>query len=75
MKKTQKAKKEHKFVVTLSDRDYKKLLLIAKNQKVTRPLAARKMLHAQIASLSVPKTGEQAKNQLGLFDFVQTEIF
>lgn len=75
MKKKKKAGKGHKITVTLSDRDYKKLLLIAKNQNTTRPAAAKKMLHSQIMETSLPKTGEQAKNQLGLFDFVQTEIF
>lgn len=75
MKSKKRKNKGNKLVVTLSDRDYKKLLLIAKGQQVTRPVAAKKMLHAQIASISFSKNDIQAKNQLGLFDFVQTEIF
>ncbi len=68
-------KKSKKITLTLSDRDYRKLTLLAASQNITRPLAAKRLLHEQIASLSFDKAPAVCQNQLGLFDSLQINIF
>jgi hypothetical protein len=56
-------------------RDYEKLSSHAKANKTRPSLDAKRMLHAYLSALSVEKKQQQPKNQLGLFDFPQIDIF
>jgi len=75
MKKKKPAKKAKKLLVTLPYTDFEKLSAVAKMQGVSRPLAAKRLIKAQLAALAVEKQQHQAKNQLGLFDSMQLDIF
>ena len=75
MKKKKVAKKAKKIVVTLSERDFEKLSSYAKSQGKSRSIIAKRMLKTEIASLAVEKQKQASKNQLGLFDSMQIDIF
>ena len=64
-----------KVILSLSVRDYEKLTLLAQRQQVSRPLLARRMVRAQLAVAAIEAKPEAARNQLGLFDSVQIDIF
>ena len=64
-----------KVILSLSVRDYEKLTLLAQRQQVSRPLLARRMVRAQLAVAAIEQKSEAARNQLGLFDSVQIDIF
>lgn len=75
MKKKRVKNKAKKITVSLSVRDYEKITQYAKEQNISRPLAAKRLLRAQLAKIQTEKVERQAKNQLGLFDSVQIDIF
>ncbi|MBP5547836.1 MAG: hypothetical protein J6X58_02955 [Bacteroidales bacterium] len=75
MKKKKNGKKTKKVIVTLSERDFEKLTAYARTVKASRPVAAKRMLKAQLASVAIEKKQRQTKNQLGLFDSMQIDIF
>lgn len=75
MKKKKNTKKAKKITVTLSYTDYERISVLAKTQRVSRPLLAKRLLRAQLSALAVSSTKKEAKNQLGLFDSMQLDIF
>lgn len=75
MKKKKNTKKAKKITVTLSYTDYERISALAKTQRVSRPLLAKRLLRAQLSALAVSSTKREAKNQLGLFDSMQLDIF
>lgn len=75
MKKKKNTKKAKKITVTLSHTDYERISALAKTQRVSRPLLAKRLLRAQLSALAVSSTKREAKNQLGLFDSMQLDIF
>lgn len=75
MKKKKNTKKAKKITVTLSYTDYERISALAKTQRVSRPLLAKRLLRAQLSALAVSNTKREAKNQLGLFDSMQLDIF
>lgn len=64
-----------RVTVLLSGRDYEKLSLLARKQRTTRPIMARRLLKAQLEAVEIEKKERQARNQLGLFDSLQIDIF
>lgn len=72
--KKKKKNRPKRIVVTLSSRDYEKLTEIARRDKATRPLVAKRMIKKQLASIVVEKQQKAVANQLGLFDTVQLDI-
>ena len=75
MKKKKPAKKTKKVVLSMSMRDFEKLSAYAKSSKTSRPLAAKRLIRAQLATLAVGTKPKEAENQLGLFDSMQLDIF
>lgn len=75
MKKKKVSNKLKKVTISLSSRDFEKLTRYAKSQKILRPLAAKRLLRAQLSTISFEKVDVQPKNQLGLFDSLQIDIF
>lgn len=75
MKKKKGQKKAKKITIALSSRDYEKLTRYAKQKNISRPLAAKRLLRSQLALLTMEKVTKQPKNQLGLFDSLQIDIF
>ncbi|MBO4307460.1 MAG: hypothetical protein J5848_04030 [Bacteroidales bacterium] len=75
MKKKSTKKKAKKIVVNLSERDFVKIGEYAKIHRTSRSIAAKRMLHMQLAALQSTKSDNAPKNQLGLFDSVQLNIF
>lgn len=62
-------------MVTLSERDYAKLTQCAAGQKVPRSIAAKRLLHEQLTTMVLEKQADAGRNQLGLFDSLQIDIF
>ncbi len=75
MKTKKNGKKAKKVILTLSERDFAKLSGYAQMQHVSRPLAAKRLLHEQLAAIAIDKSQRNAENQLGLFDSLQINIF
>lgn len=75
MKKKTNVKKVKKLTISLSLRDFNKLALWAKKQNIARPMAAKRLLKAQLAALTIEKQQKLSENQLGLFDSMQIDIF
>lgn len=77
MQKKPKAKKPKKFSITLPEREGELLSLYAKEHKITRPAALRRMVREGLKAYkqSLSKRNIQPDNQLGLFDMVQIEMF
>ena len=63
------------MVVSLSMRDYEKLATLAASQHCSRPVAAKRLIKAQLAMIEIERREKVAKNQLGLFDSIQMDIF
>ena len=49
--------------------------MLAKEQKTSRPIVAKRLMKSQLASIQIEKNENLAKNQLGLFDSMQIDIF
>ncbi|MCR5065214.1 MAG: hypothetical protein K6A67_05530 [Bacteroidales bacterium] len=73
-KKKKNSKKAKRIVVTLSSRDYEKLSEIARRDKATRPIIAKRLIRNQLATITIEKQQKAVANQLGLFDSVQIDI-
>lgn len=74
MQKKKKKNKPKRIVVTLSNRDYAKLSEIARRDKTSRSIVARRLIRSQLAAVVIEKQQKVAANQLGLFDSVQIDI-
>ena len=70
-----KKNKPKKVVVTLSARDYAKLSAYSRSKNTSRPLAAKRLLHAKLAETDLNATPQNIKNQLSIFDIMQIDIF
>ncbi len=75
MKKKRPSKKAKKLTVTIALRDFEKLTQLAKMQRTSRPIVARRLIKSQLAEMAIEKQAKNAKNQLGLFDSLQIDIF
>lgn len=73
-KKKKNSKKAKRIVVTLSSRDYEKLSEIARRDKATRPVIAKRLIRNQLATITIEKQQKVVANQLCLFDSVQIDI-
>lgn len=72
MKKKPARKKIH---FTLPERDAAKLSAYAKDHGVSRPVAVRRIVKAALKEYSPVRPPVEPKNQLGLFDGIQSDIF
>lgn len=72
--KKKKKNRPKRIVLTLSNRDYEKLTDIARRDKATRPVVAKRLIRSQLAAIVIEKQQKVAANQLGLFDTVQLDI-
>lgn len=75
MKKKKPVKKAKKIIVTLSVTDFDKITALAKSQHTSRPIAARRLIKSQLLTMAFEKQARNARNQLGLFDSMQIDIF
>ncbi|MBR3528181.1 MAG: hypothetical protein IKN84_00805 [Bacteroidales bacterium] len=75
MKAKKPVKKVRKITVSLCERDFEKITELARQQNVVRPLVAKRLLHEQLATIEIAKRQSDSKNQLGLFDSLQINIF
>ena len=73
MKKT--LPKRHKISFTLPAREGELLKSYAKEHRVSRPVAVRRMVKAALKEYAQKRPAEEPRNQLGLFDVVQIDIF
>lgn len=71
----QKKPKKVKISVTLSEREGELLKLYAAEQGTSRPAALRRILRERLKDYVQQLAKEGPKNQLGLFDSVQIDIF
>lgn len=74
MAQKKRTKKTTTVTVTLSERDYEKLTIYAHQQRIVRPLAAKRLLHAALHQLPLQQDNTP-KNQLDIFDSIQIDIF
>lgn len=73
MKKT--THKTKKLAVTFSERDATALQRYASRAGVTKAIAVKRIVRQYLRSCEALSDDEVAKNQLGLFDSVQIDIF
>ncbi len=75
-KKKQVKGKPRKVTVSLSERDYELLKYCADRRGTTKSILAKQMLHSELQMFKESIGGElPVKNQLSIFDSVQTDIF
>lgn len=69
------SKQGKKVSFTLSQRDYAALAFMAKAEGTTKAVAMRKVLHDALQEYAKNVEKKETKNQLGLFDTLQIDIF
>lgn len=69
------ARKAKKISITLPEREGELLKRYAQEFGTTRPAAARKMILTALRQYKVSAAKAEPKNQLGLFDTLQVDIF
>lgn len=67
--------KRKKITFTLPEREGEVLSLYAKEKGISRPDAVRRMVRATLREYSSSLAKAEPRNQLGLFDVVQMEMF
>ena len=70
-----KPTKRKKISFTLPEREGEILSLYAKENGISRPAAVRRMVRAALQQYSAALRHAEPRNQLGLFDVVQIDIF
>jgi len=70
-----KPTKRKKISFTLPEREGEILSLYAKENGISRPAAVRRMVRAALQQYSSALRHAEPRNQLGLFDVVQIDIF
>lgn len=75
MQKKKKVAKGKKLTITLSERDMATLQQLAKSKKVTKAIAAKRILRDSLVEFKKNLPTKAPQNQLGLFDSVQIDIF
>ena len=75
MNKKAGTRKAKKISITLSEREGEMLKRFAKEYGTTRPAAARRMVLDALRQYKVSAAKAEPKNQLGLFDTLQVDIF
>lgn len=64
-----------KLTLSLSEREAQLLALYAADQGATKSVAVRRLLRTALADYSKKIATQEPKNQLGLFDSIQYDIF
>ena len=67
-------KKAVKVAMALSHSDVERLRGVARQMRVPRAVAARRLMHEALKSHAIPRDEVRAKNQLSLFDTMQYDI-
>lgn len=68
--------KAHKVTVSLSERDYELLKCCAGRKGVPKGVLVKQIVHSELQKFKESIGGElPVKNQLSIFDSVQTDIF
>lgn len=70
-----KTNKSKKFSISLSHMETEVLGQYAKDHKISRPEAIRRLLKESLQPYMAKKAKEDPENQLGLFDTLQIDIF
>ena len=70
-----KPTKKKKITFTLPEREGEVLSLYAKENGISRPAAVRRMVRAALHQYYSALSHAEPRNQLGLFDVVQIDIF
>lgn len=70
-----KPTKRKKISFTLPEREGEILSLYAKENGISRPAAVRRMVRTALQQYSSALRHAEPRNQLGLFDVVQIDIF
>ncbi|GEM_PF-872079 len=70
-----KPKKAKKISITLSEREGELLKSYARQFGITRPAAVKRIVHAALSQYKSTVSKTEPKNQLGLFDTLQVDIF
>ena len=75
IKTTSKAKKAKRISISLSEREGELLARYAKEMGTTRPAAVRRFVRECLRQYRSQSKNVEPKNQLGLFDSMQIDIF
>ena len=70
-----KAKKTKKISITLPEREGEVLKVYAKELGITRPAAVKRIVRETLKQYKTAAAKAEPKNQLGLFDSLQVDIF
>lgn len=70
-----KPAKKRKISFTLPEREGEMLTLYAKEKGISRPDAVRRMVRTALQQYASNLQHSEPRNQLGLFDVVQIDIF
>ncbi len=70
-----KAKKTKKISITLPEREGEVLKVYAKELGITRPAAVKRIVRETLKQYKTAVAKAEPKNQLGLFDSLQVDIF
>ena len=70
-----KAKKNKKISITLPEREGEVLKVYAKELGITRPAAVKRIVRETLKQYKTAVAKAEPKNQLGLFDSLQVDIF
>ena len=70
-----KAKKNKKISITLPEREGEVLKVYAKELGITRPAAVKRIVRETLKQYKTALAKAEPKNQLGLFDSLQVDIF
>lgn len=70
-----KAKKTKKISITLPEREGEVLKVYAKELGITRPAAVKRIVRETLKQYKTAVAKAESKNQLGLFDSLQVDIF
>ena len=72
---SKKPAKKKKITFSLPEREGEVLSLYAKEKGISRPAAVRRLVRAELQQYATSLRHAEPKNQLGLFDVVQIDIF
>lgn len=75
MQKKKSKKKVHKITFQPSETAYRQIRQYAVSHNITNGIAVKRLLRISLQQLDKQAKEDVAKNQLGLFDSVQLDIF
>lgn len=75
MQKKKAKKKVHKITFQPSETAYRQIKQYAEQHHITKSIAVKRLLRISLRELELQPREDVPKNQLGLFDSVQLDIF